>query len=102
MSALISPVKSIKISIAIAAADFDLTRVPPKGTPGAKAQAVDYEFQAPGGVSLSASIKVPALQKVLEGIAAGGGGGFVVINGRLGVGRLEEPGLAYQPPKPAA
>ena len=91
-------IKSVKISIAVAAADFDLSRGPAKGTPGSKNIVVDYEFQAPGTAALVASFKAQALQKVAEGAAATPGG-FVVISGRLGAGRIEEAGLVYQPPR---
>ena len=91
-------VKSVKVSIVVAAADFDLSRVPAKGTPGSKNLVVEYELQAPGTAALAASFKAQALQKVAEGAAAAPGG-FVVISGRLGSGRIEEAGLVYQPPR---
>ncbi len=94
--------KAAKVTIPVPADTVPLALVPPPGTPGAKNQAMSFEIQHPGGV-LTATLKVPSLQKLAAAAAAAEHGGFIVFQGKLGPNNtLIEAGAIFQPNAPKA
>lgn len=90
-------VKAPKVTVPIEASAFPLDMIPTLGTPGLKKTWFTYELEHEGAI-LSASIRVPSLQRLAAAVAAAPQGGFVIVQGRLGpTNTLIEAGVIFQP-----
>ena len=98
------PTKAVKLTIPVELASFPIDQAPSPGTPGAKAMTFEFRIQFTGG-TLGLTLKGAQMQKLAAAVQAAPGGGFVVIQGKLGPNAtLIEAGAIFQPAvqKPAA